>query len=110
MKFTYKNKKEKNDHWLNCEKNRAPCIELSNVNKEYVNIFYDVSNYNIDLELLSNDIKNMYSTYLSFFIISDQIIENLETQYYFFNFIVKAEHVCYLADKLYDYLEYKLMR
>ncbi|MCA6928915.1 hypothetical protein [Pectobacterium versatile] len=110
MKFTYKDKKDKNDHWLNCEKNHAPYIELSNINKEYVNIFYDVSNYNIDLEILSNDIKKMYYTYIDFFMISEETIENLEHQYYFFNFIVKAEHAEFLADKLYDYIKFRLKK
>lgn len=104
MKFIYRNDKEKDAYWVQCEKKHAPFIELSKVNNEYTNIFYDITNYHLDLEEISNDIKKLYSAYIEFCMFSASIIEELYDQYYFFNLIVKSEHADFLANKLYDYL------
>jgi hypothetical protein len=108
MKFIYKDDKNKDAQWIWCEKNHAPFIELSKIHDGYVNVFYDITNYPIKLEEISNDIKNMYSSYVEFLMYSDPSIELLKDQYYFFNFIVKNEHAEFLATKLYDYLLVRL--
>ncbi|MCO6514896.1 MAG: hypothetical protein J6589_10615 [Snodgrassella sp.] len=108
MKFIYRNDKTKDFHWKLCEKNHAPFIELSNINNGYTNIFFDITNYHISLEEISDDIKKLYSAYIEFFMLSDPIIQETYDQYYFFNLIVKSEHANFLAENLYDYLSFKL--
>ena len=108
MKFIYENDKRKDAHWKQCEKKHAPFIELNRVNNECVNIFYDVTNYQLDLEEISNNIKEFYSAYIEFLMLSNPMIKDLYDQYYFFNFIVKSEHAEFLAEKLYDYLLFQL--
>jgi hypothetical protein len=108
MKFIYSNDKTRALHWALCEKKRAPFIELSKINNQYTNIFYDITNYHISLEEISNDIKKLYLAYLEFFMLSDPMIDELYDQYYFFNLIVKSEHANFFAEKLYDYLLFKL--
>lgn len=39
MKYIYSDDKAKDAHWDFCEKNHVPFIQLSNINKEYINIF-----------------------------------------------------------------------
>ncbi|QTF07874.1 hypothetical protein HC231_07925 [Brenneria izadpanahii] len=108
MKFTYKDSKQKNSHWKQCEKLNAPFIEISRINHEYMNIFYDITNYHINLEDISNDMKNIYLSYITFFMCNHPAIDDLYTQYYFFNLIVKYEHAEFIAEKLYDYLLSKM--
>jgi hypothetical protein len=108
MKFIYSNDKTRALHWALCEKKRAPFIELNQINNKYTNIFYDITNYHISLEEISNDIKKLYLAYLEFFMFSDPVIDELYDQYYFFNLIVKNEHANFLAEKLYDYLLFRL--
>lgn len=108
MKFIYKDSKQKDSHWKRCEKLNAPFIEISRINHEYMNVFYDVTNYHIDLDEISNDIKNIYSSYVSFFMCAHPAIDDLDTQYYFFNLAVKREHAEFIAEKLYDYLRSKI--
>jgi hypothetical protein len=109
MKFVYKhNNDKKNDHWQQCEKKHAPFIEISRINHDYMNIFYDVTNYDINLDEISESIKKMHSSYTEFFMITDISITEAYEQYYFFNIIVKCEHAEFLAEQLYDYLLSKL--
>ncbi|WP_312948949.1 hypothetical protein [Superficieibacter sp.] len=103
IKFVYKNRNN-HTHWDRCEKGHAPFIELSNVNDMYVNIFYDVTNYRLDQEQTSEDIKKIYLAYLEFFSLSEPFIDDLFAQYYFLNLIVRREHAEFIAGRLYDYL------
>lgn len=108
MKYIYSDDKAKDAHWDFCEKNHVPFIQLSNINKEYINIFFDITNYNISLEEISDDIKKLYSAYIEFCMLSDTLIHDLYDQYYFFNLIVKREHANFLVENLYNYLSFKL--
>lgn len=108
MKFIYKNDKGKDDHWKQCEKIHAPFIELNRVSNECINVFYDITNYQLDFEEISNYINKLYSAYVEFFMFSDPMITGLYDQYYFFNLIVKSEHAGFIAGKLYDYLLFRL--
>lgn len=108
MKFTYRNDLNNDLHWQFCEKNHAPFIELSVVNDVYTNIFYDITNYQVSLEAISDDIKELYASYLRFFMISDPILQESYDQIYFFNLIVKRDHAEFLAEQLFDYLVFKL--
>lgn len=108
MKFIYKDSKLKSYHWKQCEKLNAPFIEISQINREYMNIFYDATNSQIDLEKLSADIKCIYLSYTQFFMCDHLIIDDLHDQYYYFNLAVKIEHAEFIAESLYDYLFSKL--
>ena len=108
MKFIYKKDKNSDTHWIFCESNHAPFIVLSTINDKYTNIFYDITNYHLALEQISDDVKKLYSVYIKFCMLSDPVIQELFDQYYFFNLIVKSEHADFLAGKLYDYLLFRL--
>lgn len=108
MKFIYKDSNQKTYHWKQCEKLNAPFIEISQVDREYTNIFYDVTTSQVNLEKLFEDIRGIYISYAKFFMCEHQIIDDLYEQYYFFNLIVKSEHAEFIAEALYDYLFVKL--
>lgn len=108
MKFMYKDSKQKDSHWKQCEKLNAPFIEISRINQDYMNVFYDVTNFHVDLERLSADIKCIYLSYTEFFMCDDLTVDDLYDQYYFFNLVVKHEHAEFIAESLYDYLFSKL--
>ncbi|SQI41464.1 Uncharacterised protein [Leminorella richardii] len=107
-KFIYTDSKNSAIHWQECEKMRAPFIKIGRIDKEYASIFYDVTNYSMDIEAVSNDIKRLYLSYVEFFMCSHPQIEELEHQHYFLNLIVKTEHAECFAEQLYDYLVAKM--
>jgi hypothetical protein len=92
------------DHWIKCEKNKLPFIILQQKGKNYTEISYDVTNYNIDLDGVSESIKNIYKEYVKFSLIPYCDVENIFYSTYFFNLIVKNEHANCIANMLYDYL------
>ena len=49
-KYVYSDDETKDVHWNFCEKNHAPFIELSNINKEYINFFL-INMYNDILKI-----------------------------------------------------------
>ena len=104
MKFIYKESEEKDLHWIHCEKYNAPFIEVSRINNEFMNIFYDITNYKVDLDHISKEVKDIYISYTKFFMLSNPIINNSYDQYYFFNLAVKCEHTKFIAEQLHDYL------
>ncbi|EHR8834981.1 hypothetical protein ABJ851_003077 [Shigella flexneri] len=108
MKFVYKDSKQRDFHWKQCEKFNAPFIEISRIDHEYMNIFYDITNYHVDLDCVSNEIKGIYLSYTKFFMCNHSVINDLYDQYYFFNLAVKCEHVEFIAGQLYDYLLSKI--
>ncbi|BDR57643.1 hypothetical protein [Xylocopilactobacillus apicola] len=104
MKYVYSDDRRKDQYWKECEKEHSPFIELRRTSSEYINVFYDVTNYQIDLDEISNNIKRFYTAYVEFFMIDPSVYKELYDQYYFFNLVVKIEHSEFLAEKLYDYL------
>lgn len=104
MKFIYSSSEESNLHWQQCEKERAPFITLSKVSHDFVNIFYDITNYRIDLETISNDIKKIYTSYIEFFMLPTYVADHMKSQHYLFDLVVKSEHAEIIAEQLYDYL------
>ena len=101
-------------HWIYCEKNRIPYIivnnvnNVNNVNDSYVEIFYDVTNFNIDLESISTHIQSLILSYYDFFVVAPLIFENYTSQLYFFRFAVKEEHYICIVDQLFIYLLNKI--
>lgn len=110
MKFIYKNSNVQGEHWEYCEKTKSPYIEINNVGKNYSSIFYDVTNYHINLGDISDKIKKLHDYYKEFFLLTDLNFYNEDDEYYFFNFLVKQEHAEFIADKLYDYLLEQLLK
>lgn len=110
MKFIYKNSNVQGEYWEYCEKTKSPYIEINSVGKDYSNIFYDVTNYHINLEDISDKIKRLYISYKEFFLLTDLNCNNEDNEYYFFNLLVKQEHAEFIADKLYDYLLEQLLK
>ena len=108
MKFIYKESKQKDYHWKQCEKLNAPFIEISQINRDYKNIFYEITNSHVDLEKPSSDIKCIYLSYTKFFMCDHSAIDDLYEQHYFFNLIVKSEHAEFIAESLFDYLSSKI--
>lgn len=108
MKYVLQNSKDHDRHWDICEKNKDPFIVVSELNKEYKQIFYDISNYKIELEDISNSVKSIYKSYIDFFLIPYSDVDSVFDQYYFFYFIVKSDHAEYIANALFDFLQGKL--
>lgn len=104
MKYIYSGEGKNEEHWLCCEKNKAPYIEISFIEENYTNIFFDVTNICSDLEILSEKIKSFYISYVDFFRICSILIDDVKSQYYFFNLVVKKEHAECIANQLYDFL------
>ncbi|HBE6258982.1 hypothetical protein ACU6R3_02330 [Escherichia coli] len=107
MKYTWKGENERT-HWQQCEKSNAPFICLSIINKKYANLFYDMTNYYVVLENISNEIREIYSAYVRAFILPEHFINELAAQYYAMNILVRREHAEFIADVLYDYLLKKI--
>jgi hypothetical protein len=110
MKFVYENSEDQEKHWDDCQKNKAPYIVISNVDMVYKQIFYDITNYKLDLDEVSSSVEEIYRSYVEFFLIPYSDINSLFNQYYFFNIIVLQEHAEFIADKLFDYLRSKLQQ
>ena len=108
MKYIYESSENQKKHWLRCEKNKDPYIVISDYNERYKQIFYDISNYKIDLDEVSQSVQTIYKSYIDFFLISYSDVESLFDQYYFFNILVKSEHAEFIADALFDFLKNKL--
>lgn len=97
-------KQTNKSHWDYCEKNKFPYICVKKYNEKYDNIFYDVTNLPYDLESISENIKNLYFSYLDFFLIPVSEVDFLLDDYYFFNLYVKKEHTDFFAKQLCIYL------
>lgn len=104
MKYIYEKDPGSAEHWKVCEERKHPYIVVSNLNGEFDNIFFDVTNYPMNLDKLSNKFKKMYSVYVEFFRLNHQVTIELNEQYYFFNLRVKKEHTNFIANNLFDYL------
>ena len=103
IKYVYNFDDEKK-HWNYCEKNKFPFILLKNTNKDYTEIFYDITNFNVDLEYISEEIKVIFNSYRKFALIDNYFWEKYLEQYYFFTFPVRKKHSEIIAEQLFDYL------
>ncbi|KAF2080567.1 hypothetical protein [Flavobacterium sharifuzzamanii] len=104
-KFIYTdNSKVVNVHWQNCQKNKITYITIKRINKSYFEVFYDVTNTNLDLNIISNEVKNIYLSYVKFLLIPYYEYESYLSQNYFFSMLIKEGHEQFFAEKLFDYL------
>lgn len=108
MKFIYRNSKHSDSHWKQCERARAPFIELSNIGHGYVNIFYDITNYRVDLKRISSDLNRIHASYVDFFMLPGYAIGDANNHPYFFNLVVRSEHAEIIAEQLYEYFIHRL--
>jgi hypothetical protein len=105
-KFVYGDaaQSEISSHWGRCEKNKSPFIIVQQKGKGYTGISYDITNYNIDLNNVSESIKSIYKGYMEFSLIPFCDVEDIFYSTYFFDLIVRNEHAQCIASMLYDYL------
>ena len=103
IKYVY-NFDDKKKHWEYCEKNKFPFILLKDIYGNYTEIFYDITNFNIDLEHISKEINEIFDSYRKFALIDNYFWEKYSKQYYFFIFPVKKRHSEIIAEQLFDYL------
>ena len=75
IKYVYSFDDEKK-HWEYCERNKFPFILLKDVYGNYTEIFYDITNFNIDLEHISKEINEIFDSYRKFALIDNYFWEN----------------------------------
>lgn len=105
MKFVHKGDIGEEAHWAACEKSRAPFILVSNEDGQYARIFFDITNYNVDLAAVSDAIKLIYKSYTDFFLIPASSVAQDLDEHYMFSFPVRKEHAETIANQLFDYLK-----
>lgn len=104
-KFIYiESSKGVNEYWENCQKNKIPYITIKRIDKTYFEIFYDVTNTKADLNSISDEIKNIYLSYVKFLLIPYYEYESYLSQDYFFSMLIKDGQEQFFAEKLFDYL------
>ncbi len=103
-KFVLQNSPLDSEYWDYCNKEKLPFITVASLNKEYDEIFYDITNISNDLENISESVKAIFSSYNKFFNIPEYIIEPYNDQYYYFGFPVLKEHTECVANQLFDFL------
>jgi len=87
-----------------CERNKFPFILLKDINKDYTEIFYDITNFNADLKYISKEISDIFNSYRKFTLIDNYFWEKYSGQYYFFTFPVMKKHSEIIAEQLFNYL------
>lgn len=110
MKFVDRDSEFRSNHWSFCEKGRLPYIEVSDSGRGYRRIFFDVTNYDVDLEEISNQIQSFYKAYVDFFMLPAGDVRECFEQHYFFSMLVRSEHSDFIANGLYDLLIFKLQK
>jgi len=104
-KFIYvDNSKVVNNHWEVCQENKIPYITIRRINKSYFEVFYDVTNSKVDLNIISEEVKNIYLSYVKFLLIPYYEYETYLSQDNFFSMLIKDGHEQFFAEKLFDYL------
>jgi hypothetical protein len=108
-KYLLKNDPHSTEHWEFCEKNKFPYIEIYRLNKNYSNIFYDITFLNkIDLPEISSFITMLTKCYYTFFNVD---FSETSTDYgskYLFEFSVINSHAIFIAEALFDFLVNKI--
>lgn len=99
---------EKNDnpfqHWEYCKENHIPYVSLKNIGKEKTEIFYDVTELEVDLEQISEKVLDLFKTYKTFFLLDEYFGKNYEEDNYFFCFPVLSQHSECIAGQLFEFL------
>lgn len=77
---------------------------MKSVGKSKAEIFYDVTEIPVDLQVVSEKVRAFYKAYHSFFLLDEYFGKKYEDQYYFFSFPVISEHSDCIANQLFDFL------
>lgn len=110
MKYVERESGLRSDHWDFCEKNGLPFVEISVAGDGWKRIFFDVTNYDVDLEDISNKVRHFYRAYADFFLLSVSDVRECLEQYYFFSMLIKSGHADFIANGLYDFLASELQK
>lgn len=107
-KFIYKNDKNIEKYFEYCVWNDIPFILISEFDKDFNEIFYDITNLKnyIDYDLISIKMKKFFEIYSEIFLISEDIVEIYKNDKYFFRFILFKEDSERFAEKVFDYINY----
>lgn len=108
IKFVHENDNASSDHWNKCSELHAPFIKISRVDAAYSSVFFDITNFSVDLDEVSKDVKKLHVSYVDFFMCYDPIMDQRYDNHYFFELVVKYEHAEFIAAGLYDYLLNKI--
>ena len=95
-------------HGKYCEKNKYPFITAKKQGKNYVEIFYDVTDTKLCLNSISENIKNFYKVYIEFVHIPICDVQDYLDNVYFFSFIINIDDMDFIASRLFDYLVVKM--
>ncbi|WP_427875642.1 hypothetical protein [Flavobacterium sp. MMS24-S5] len=93
-----------NDHWQYCEKNKIPYLTIKRKNKSFFEVFYDITNTKLDLNIVSDEIRDIYLSYAKFCLIPFFEYELYLDQDYFFKMLVKDGHEQFFSEQLFNYL------
>lgn len=66
-KFIYKNAPDITSHWEFCNQNKYLFITINNIDRNFNEIFFDITNISNKLEEVSNSIKEISYCYNNFF-------------------------------------------
>ena len=66
-KFIYKNAPDITRHWEFCNQNKYPFITINNIDRNFNEIFFDITNISNKLEEVSNSIKEIPIVIIIFF-------------------------------------------
>ena len=100
--------KKTREHWDYCEQNHFPFITIERINKDMFEVFYDITNSKYDLDEISNQIKSIFLSYSTFFLIPYYDYQSYMEQLYFFRIPVKEGHQQQFAEQLFNWLLEKI--
>lgn len=95
-------------HYEYCQQYHLPFIMMKDIGKDKCEIFYDVTNLSVDLELISDEVKSLFVAYKKFFLLDEYFGVNYMDNYYFFSFPVFVKHSECIANQLFDFLVSKI--
>lgn len=107
-RFVYKNGSLSLQHWAFCNKEKLPFITIKTIDKDYSEIFYDITDIADNLEEISDFVREIFSFYHRFFCVPAYITEKYSDQYYYFAFPVQASHAELIANQLFDYMHHRI--
>jgi hypothetical protein len=104
-KFIYTDdSKAVNNHWQYCQKNKIPYVTIKRKNKSFFEVFYVITNTKLDLNIASDEIRDIYLSYAKFCLIPFFENESYLDKDYFFTMLIKVGHEQFFSEQLFDYL------
>lgn len=104
IKFIYlSNDNDSSDHLDYCQNHKIPFVKVKRVNKTYYEVFYDITNFKVNHDGISESIKNIFMSYSEFFCLPFYEIDSYLDQLYFFRFPVKEGHQDIICTQLFSF-------